>query len=261
MMTELENPSPSCVSGSFSVAWAEQVARWTVDAMAPGTVLVIGVECSILAKSLCDLGVLAYHLSASEMKPTLQHYDLAIAIDATVSGDIADVGQVIEDISAYSDDILFVICSLTEGTVHALSPEDWTVSFLKCGFVHDLTFEAPSLFPWAARFRRKALHTDALLAYYERYLCRLERENRIRRKINQEEHLALLRVESELVATQAQVKALRDNVHAWEKRWADLERGILWPWIQRLQKLRTQIMPPGSRREQWLERLFAKSAR
>lgn len=261
MITKLGNSSPSGALRIFSAAWSEQVAHWIVDTIVPGTVLVTGAGCSILVKSLCDLGVLAHHLSASDTRPTLQRYDLVMVIDATVSGDSVDGEQAIENISAHSDDVLFAVCSLAEGVVYALSPEDWTVLFLNCGFVRDLSFEAPSLFPWAARFRRVALNPDTLLAYYERYVYRLERENRIRRKINQEEHLALVRTEGELFATQAQVEALRDNIKAWEMRWADLEHGILWPWIQRLQKLRAQLLPPGSRREQWLERLFAKRAK
>jgi len=261
MIIDLENSSPPCVPCIDSVAWAKQTGHWIVEMIAPGTVLVVGGNYSILAESLCDLGVQAHHIAAPEIEPTLQQYDFVVAIDVPMPDACVDIGQAIANISAYSDDVLFAICALAEGAVNALSPAAWTVSFQKEGFIRDLTFAAPSLFPWAARFRRTALSTDALLAYYERHLYRLERESRIRRSINLEEHRALVRTEGELRATQALVEALRDNIKAWEMRWADLERGILWPWVQRLQNLRAQLMPPGSRRERWLERLFAKAAK
>ncbi|MBN2391077.1 MAG: glycosyltransferase family 4 protein [Anaerolineae bacterium] len=267
MIIGFESSLPSCVLGIIDIAWARQVAHWIVDAIAPETVLVIGAACSALKESLNDLGIYAQHLSIPETQPVEQHYDLVVAVDVSVSDDGIDMRRAIAHISTYSDDVLFVICSLTEGTVSALSPENWSVLFSQYGFVRDLAFEATPLCSWSARFRRAPLDSDALLAYYERYFNRLERENRMRRKIVLEDHRALVQAESKLVVVQAQVEALRGdvqvlqgNLQAWERRWADLERGILWPWIQRLQNLRAKLMPPGSRREQRLERLFHKPA-
>ncbi|MGC9467701.1 MAG: glycosyltransferase family 4 protein [Anaerolineae bacterium] len=121
--------------------------------------------------------------------------------------------------------------------------------------MRDLAFDATVFLPWAVRFRRAALEVEELVAYYERYLWRLDREREVRRTLNLESQEALVRLEGEL----SKIDSLRKAVDAWEARWRELERGIAWPLVRHLQDLRASLAPTGSRREEWLLRLFGKA--
>ncbi len=49
-----------------------------------------------------------------------------------------------------------------------------------------------------------------------------------------------------------QIESHKVQVAEWEQRWNDLENGIGYPVLQKLQRVRARLAPPGTRREQWL---------
>jgi GT2 family glycosyltransferase/glycosyltransferase involved in cell wall biosynthesis len=66
---------------------------------------------------------------------------------------------------------------------------------------------------------------------------------------------ALERAYAELRVRDQTVSALRAQLRGHEARWAALENSIGWPLLQRLQRLRARVSPPGSSRDQIVEAL------
>ena len=94
----------------------------------------------------------------------------------------------------------------------------------------------------------QALDADlsARLALAERELAALRAELAERKRTQQA--LAMQATEAERL-----VQDLRAQLRYWEGRWAQLESGIGWPLLLKLQVWRSRLAPPASRRERWLE--------
>lgn len=260
--------------------WIDDVARWLTDELSPTDVLIVGLAASDMAQALRQQKVEAWGLLpdmprlpqenpvskdsacrvGSLVEPLSRDYDLIICVEALTGLSTEFAGRALANLCTYTSDILFTARGPLYGAVDAPPQEHWAVEFLRHGFVHDIAFDATPLLPWAGRFQRMELTQELLAAHYERHLWRLEQERVARRMVNLEQREALVELSGELSEKTALLEALRSSVHAWEQRWTELESGILWPWVQRLQRLRAKLMPPGSRRERWLERLFRKSS-
>lgn len=258
MNRELNDLLNSFKSTTYSVSCTEQTANWIDKVIAPQSVGIIGIGASNVAGHLLQLGMHVEIILGLTSEFLARQYDLIIVIIENLSVDDNNVEQIVANLCKFSDDILLMVCPMIEGGKGVLSREKWSILFLKQGFVRDWVVDIESVMPGGMRFRRVDSNADDLLTYYEVCLEALRLENRIRRELNLEDHVMLAQTESRLLDAQRQLKALQANLQAWEMQWAELERGILWPWLQRLQKLRAQIAPPESRREQWLEHLFGR---
>ncbi len=258
MNKELNGLLSSFKSTTCNVPCAEQIAHWIDEVIAPQSVGIIGIGASNIGGHLLQLGMHVEIILGLTPEFLARRYDLIIIIAENLSVDDNNAEHVVANLCQFSDDILFIVCPIVEGGKDVLPREKWSILFLKQAFVRDWVVDIESVIPGGMRFRRVGSNADDLLTYYEVCLEALRLENRIRRELNLEDHVMLVQTESRLLDAQRQLKSLQVNLQAWEIQWAELERGILWPWLQRLQKLRAQIAPPGSRRELWLEHLFGR---
>jgi GT2 family glycosyltransferase len=187
--------------------------------------------------------------------PFPRKVDLIVCIGVLEHLPHREAEQAVENFCRHSDDVLFASTLLDyldykEATHFDLQPpEYWAELFARHGFFHDLDFDASFIAPWAVRFRKTREPVAGVVAAYERRFWRLWQENRARRELSIEQR-------NELAALRGKVQELTVQVDNWETRQAELEKSIAWSLLQRLQRLRARVAPPGSRREQLLDAVF-----
>lgn len=237
-MTEL----PSQPLNSPAARLNDHLAELIVNAIHPAIVLHVGCGAGLLVAALRERGVKAWGVDSSEAviaqapqkirpycwvgslaEPFTRNYDLIVCLDALQALSPLDVERAIANCCQHADDILFS-SSLTEWQ----QLDDWAEQFAQHGFFRDVDFDASFIAPWAARFSRMREPLHRVVHHYERRLWSLSQQNR------QLEQTTL---------------ALREQLSHWEQ----LQQSPGWRVLSHLQKLRARLLPPGSRRDQWLE--------
>lgn len=217
-----------------------------------------------------------------------QKYDLIVSIEVLEHMPKAEAEKAIVNLCQYTDDILFSSTpfdyrEVTHINVHA--PEYWAELFFRQGFVRDVDFDASFLTPWAVRFRRKSEPIHRTVREYERKFWVLWKENVDLRDLsismrgqvqNLEKYIANREVEYQdfLERSNAAYKAVLDQREAEQEQCKasltkaqqdlqllinkriQLESSVGWGILKRLQRLRSIVAPPGSIRDQYLDKLL-----
>lgn len=243
-------------------AWLEFfdiVAERIISDIQPKTVLDAGCAFGILVERLRARGIEAWGIDISEyaigkvapemqkycrvgsiLDPLPQQYDLIVSIEVVEHMPDGDSKRAIENICAYSNDILISTTpyDYKEPTHFNVQPPDyWARQFARQSFFRDLDFDASFISPWAARYRRHVGPVPEIIQAYERTLWRMKNElNELRGSII-EQH---------------------QQLQQHETRWAELATGDTWQMVQKIQSLRTKLIPTGSRREGFLKKIRGK---
>ena len=226
--------------------------------------------------------------------PFPRHYDLIVCIEVLECLDTPEADRVVANICQYTDDVLFSSTPLDSRGVTRFSvqaPDYWATLFARQGFFRDVDFDTSFVMARAARFREVQEPIFRVVGVYERHLWRLRWETLARRELNIEQRGELAKKEDHLLSLKAQLEErdlqlveMRDRldelmarfeayksqiselgarlkgreaqVREWERRWADLESGVGWALLQRLQHWRARLTPPGSDRDRLLEAAF-----
>ena len=220
-----------------------------------------------------------------------RRYDLIVALEILQHFSPPNAEQVIANLCACTDDVLFSSIPFAAGDAPRLNtqpPEYWASQFAEHGFFRDVDFDASFFAPWAARFRRTREPAVRVITDYERRWWQLQQENRGRRELNLEQLHELIARDFDVQRMRAQIEAqglallalttekdrviqeltaqisakdqaaqeLNAQLRSWQLRWAQLEGSPGWALLRALQMGRTHLAPPGSTRDQALEDLW-----
>jgi glycosyltransferase involved in cell wall biosynthesis len=279
----------------------EAIARQIAVKIKPGVVLDAGCAFGLLVERLRVHGIDAYGIdpdfqaieqvpqsirpycwqgSLSDALPA--RYDLIVSLEALKRQAWSDAQAAIANLCQYTDDILFVVTPFDFKGISTrcpYPPEDWAEAFARQGFFHDLEFEAESILPWAARFRRTSPDSLAgiaplrILRDYERQnwlnsrkIQDLRAENvEMREELRQREfeidnlngqtnELLALRKEAQVLTRQ--VNEMSTQIVEWHNHWAEMQNSRAWRLFQAFERLQPRLAPEGSRRLRFLNWTF-----
>jgi SAM-dependent methyltransferase len=209
------------------------IADHIIADIGPTTVLDAGCALGFLVETLREREVSAFGLDISEFAianvhpsikpfcwvgsladPLPQRFDLIVTIEVLEHIPAADGEQVIANLCAYTDDILFSSTPFDykEAThCNVRPPEYWAERFARHGFYRDVEFEAAFITPWAARFRKSREPVSRTIAAYERRWWQLQQDNQARRELNVEQR-------NQLAAKEREIQNLRRKQNKWFRR-------------------------------------------
>ena len=242
---------------------ARLIAGRIMGDIRPSTVLVVGDGQPSLVGALRELGAQSYSLETSGLdsqdvvpearasdqsgsaKGSLDRdYDLIVCWGHREETPNLESVDLVEKVCSHSRDVLVasrLTSASTESDSHSDATGYWAELFARHGFFRDLDFDDSAIAPWAVRFRR-ADKPSRVIAAYERRLWRLEREAQARRHLNIEQYREFLEITRSRLAMEA--------------RQPGIESTMGWVLLQRLQRARSRIAPPGSVRDQLLEEMW-----
>lgn len=193
-----------------------------------------------------------YCTVGSIVEPFSQVYDLIVCIEVLEHMPKDEAERAVKNICDHTGDVLFSSTPFDykEAThINVQPPEYWAELFARHSFFRDVDFDASFITPWAVRFRRKHDLLTRLVRDYERKLFLQGKENADLRSLSLEMREQISQLDQttksmniELENKEAERREIDDQLTAIHK-----SRG--WKILQRIQKLRMHIVPPGSSRE------------
>jgi SAM-dependent methyltransferase len=266
-----------------------RIADAIVREIQPRTVLDVGCAIGLLVETLRHRGVEAYGIDVSEYaieqvhqsvraycrvgratEPFGRRYDLITCIEVLEHMPPEQAQAAIANLCAHADGVLFSSSPFDYAEVthfNVQPPEYWARLFAQQGFYRDVDMDAGFLTPWAVYFRRQDKPLAQIVADYERSFWHMRQESSARAQVNleQREQLAqqdarLQEMAQQLVRAQvgqpaAVEQAQRDNA-ALRAQLAAIENSAGGRVLHGLQSLRARLAPPGSKRDQVLEKLL-----
>jgi hypothetical protein len=166
-----------------------RIAHRIVTDLQPESVLDAGSGLGTVVEKLRALDVDAGELDPSgSLNDALERkYDLVLCIDVLERVPAPEAEQVIDNLCAASDRILFSSSpsEYAEPTnVNVQPPEVWSAHFARQGFVRKLDFDASFVGPWAALYERSHALLPDVVRTYDREWWRLRSEVRqVREKV------------------------------------------------------------------------------
>jgi SAM-dependent methyltransferase len=266
-----------------------RIADAIVREIQPQTVLDVGCAIGLLVETLRERGVEAYGVDVSEYaieqvhpavrayctigeatEPFGRRYDLITCIEVLEHMAPEQAQPAIENLCAHADRVLFSSSPFDYAEVthfNVQPPEYWAQLFAQQNFFRDVDLNAGFLTPWAACFRRQDKPVAQVAADYERSFWHMRQESQTRLKVNLEqreqmaEQEAQLQMLSQELASresnwQAQIEQARKENAALRDRLAAIDDSTGGRILHRLQSLRGRLAPPGSKRDQALERIL-----
>ena len=179
----------------------------------------------------------------SVTEPFPQRYDLIVSIEVLEHLPKQEAEKAVENLCQHTDDILFSSTPFDykEAThFNVQPPEYWAECFARNGFFRDIDFDASFITPWAVRYRKKHESVVRMVRDYERKYFLLGKENSDLR-----EQVLEMRVE---------ISGYKDQLSAKDNQVNEILTSHSWQLIQKFQKIRLKLIPPGSRREKWFLR-------
>jgi len=236
-----------------------------VECLRQESVLAEGIDISEYAISKAHGSIQPYVRVGSITQPLPQKYDLIVSIEVLEHLHQQECEEAIQNLCQFTDDILF--SSTPYDTVEATHynvqlPDYWIEQFARHGLFRDVDFDATFITPWAIRFRRRQEPVQRIVRNYERKNWALSVENTDLRsqlialggQLTQAETQVEF-AQASLAETQADRAQLERQLHEHEERWADLQKGWMWRLVQKIWGVRLWLIPRGSKRESWLNRL------
>ncbi|MFN2302651.1 MAG: glycosyltransferase family 2 protein, partial [Anaerolineales bacterium] len=165
----------------------------------------------------------------------------------------------IKNFCQYSDDILFSSSPFDykEAThFNVQPPEYWASVFARYGFYRDVDFDGSFITPWTVRFRRLREPIQRVITAYERKHWLLLQDNTARRQLD-------IQLRSDLAEKEHQIRGFESDIAQHKTKITNLEGHLdaifnsnSWRLIQRFQRIREWIVPPGSQREDFIASFF-----
>ncbi len=231
-----------------------------------------GVDVSEYAIAQVHPTVRAYCRVGGAAAPFGRRYDLITCIEVLEHMPPEQAQEAIANLCAHADGVLFSSSPFDYAEVthfNVQPPEYWARLFAQQGFFRAVDVDAGFLTPWAVYFRRQDKPLAQIVGDYERSFWQLRQENRARAQVNleqreqlaqQEERLQELvqqldRAQGEPPAAAAQ--AQRENA-ALRAQLAAIDNSAGGRVLHGLQRLRARLAPPGSKRDQMLDRLLQR---
>lgn len=251
---------------------SDQVVCHIIATLCPTSVLVIGKNAEGLARAIerCGLTHPSVSLTTAATLAACKggmgskncsgsgdlRYDLVL-VELGADGVATMVpADVVEYVSSVSKDAILYGSVDAGGRRTGACPvlDPWIGAFAVRGYYRDLSFEFSPFGSEVFRFVSDGLGPVDALLDYERHLQVALLSTRTSLDIARwelEQHARF----SPLVAKAD--SAARDLL-AWRRRWSALESGLAWPLTVALQRLRSYILPEGSRTEDWLQRIVQR---
>lgn len=204
-----------------------RTARRIVTDLQPESVLDAGSGLGVLVDKLRELDVDASGLDSAEAltEPIERKYDVAVCIEVLEEVPATDAEQVIENLCAATDRILFSSSpsDYAEPThVNVQPPEVWSAHFARQGFVRNLDFDASFMTPGAALYERSHALLPDVVRTYDRAWWQLRSEVRQVREKVLELHTQLEEgggpIAEENVRLRADLLTARDDLVGHEAR-------------------------------------------
>jgi hypothetical protein len=188
----------------------------------------------------------------SIVEPFSQEYDLIVCIEVVEHMPKDEATQAIKNICEHTKDVLFSSTPFDykEAThINVQPPEYWAELFARNGFFRDVDFDATFITPWAVRFRKKDDPLSRLIRDYERKLFLLEKENADLRSLSLEMRDQISQLDQSIKELSAGLEKIELEKQVIDKQLADINNSRSWAVLQRFNRLRMLIAPPGSSRE------------
>lgn len=266
-----------------------RIADAIVREIEPQTVLDVGCAIGLLVETLRQRGVEAYGVDVSEYaieqvhpavreycrvggatEPFGRHYDLVTCIEVLEHMAPEQAQPAIANICAHTDRVLFSSSPFDYAEVthfNVQPPEYWAQLFAQQSFFRDVDLDAGFLTPWAACFRRQDKPLAHVTADYERSFWHMRQESQTRLKVNLEQREQLAQQEARLQELAQQIEREREDQTANLARaqqenaalraeLAALDHSAGGRVLHGLQRLRARLAPPGSKRDQLLDRFL-----
>lgn len=266
-----------------------RIADAIVREIQPQTVLDVGCAIGLLVETLRERGVEAYGVDVSEYaieqvhsavreycrvggatEPFGRHYDLITCIEVLEHMAPEGAQPAIANLCSHTDRVLFSSSPFDYAEVthfNVQPPEYWAQLFAQQNFFRDVDLDAGFLTPWAACFRRQDKPLAHVTADYERSFWHMRQESQTRLKVNLEQREQLAQQEARLQELAQQLerergdqtadmaRAQHENA-ALRAQLATLDQSAGGRVLHGLQRLRTRLAPPGSKRDQLLDRFL-----
>jgi GT2 family glycosyltransferase len=189
-------------------------------------------------------------------------YDVVVLSACSLAAPDDTLRRVADSLAARSSTVYLLLSPVLSGM-----PPDWYQNIgrwvemlAEQGCYRDLSSEYPWMGAGLMRFHRSQQSMIKMLAVYEDHLQSLLQATRSLQSLALKELREGQAVAAREQEQAAEIQYLRKELAVWKDRWFALESGIAWPWLTRLQNLRAQLLPPGSRREALLDRIMARPA-
>lgn len=261
----------------------DQIANRIVSDVQPATVLDAGCAWGFLVEALHKRNVEAYGIDISEyaiqnvhpdvqpycrvgsvVEPFPQKYDLIVCIEVLEHLHQAQAEQAVINLCQHSPDILFSSTPFDykEAThFNVQPPEYWAEQFARQGFYRDVDFDASFITSWAVRFRRKNEPLARMVREYERRYFLLSKENADLRGLTVEMRDEISVLRDQLEAKERLVQEISARVVELDRlantvgnQLNEVHASRSWQLLEKAQRLRLRLAPPGSLRE----RLFLR---
>ena len=266
-----------------------RIADAVIREIEPQTVLDVGCAIGLLVETLRQRGVEAYGVDVSEyaieqVHPTVReycrvggatepfgrHYDLITCIEVLEHMAPEQAQPAIANLCAHTDRVLFSSSPFDYAEVthfNVQPPEYWAQLFAQQNFFRDVDLDAGFLTPWAACFRRQDKPLAHVTADYERRFWHMRQESQTRLKVNLEQREQLAQQEARLQELAQQIEREREDQMtnlaqaqqenaALRAQLAALDHSTGGRVLHGLQRLRARLAPPGSKRDQLLDRFL-----
>lgn len=218
-----------------------------------------GIDISPYAIENVHPDIAQYCTVGSIIEPFSQLYDLIVCIEVLEHMPKDEAERAVKNICDHTGDVLFSSTPFDykEAThFNVQPPEFWAELFARYSFFRDVDFDASFITPWAVRFRRRHDPLTRLVRDYERKLFLLAKENSDLRSLSLEMRDQISQLDQttkSLYTEQENMKADRREI---DDQLSAIHKSRGWIILQRIQKLRMQIVPPGSSREKAYLRIF-----
>jgi hypothetical protein len=267
-----------------------QIADRIVSDIRPETVLDAGCAWGFLVEALRARNVAAYGIDVSEyaiqnihpdvkpycwvgsvVEPFPQVYDLIVCIEVLEHLPQEQAEKAVINFCRHSQDILFSSTPFDykEAThFNVQPPEYWAELFARQGFYRDVDFDGSFITSWAVRFRRKDEPLPRMVREYERRYFLLSKENADLRGLTVEMRNEISALREQVDGKEQLVQAKDRQIQEISAKAVELDRQantardqlneILasrsWQLLQKAQRVRLRLAPPGSLRERLLIR-------
>lgn len=234
-----------CLRNRGVEAWGVDISEYAIEHVQPEI------------RPYCHVGSLSEPLP----EPLPKEFDLVVTIEV-LEHMPEDIGKrAVERLCTVTKDVL---CSVSYQDFREVThlnvqmPSYWVQQFARSGFYRDIDFDGSFITPWTMRFRKNADPLHEVVKDYEDRLWRLNSEVGELHKANLELH-SRLQQDPQVVELYARLQTANEELAAWNARWADMQRGAGWRFLEWLRTFRLRLIPPGSRREAWLYAIIHKA--
>jgi hypothetical protein len=218
-----------------------------------------GIDISPFAIEKVHPEISQYCTVGSIVEPFSQMYDLIVCIEVLEHMPKGDAERAVKNICDHTSDVLFSSTPFDykEAThINVQPPEFWAELFARYGFVRDVDFDATFITPWAVRFRRNHDPLTRLVRNYERKLFLLVKENSDLRSLTLEMRDQISQLDQKATSLFTELEKLKTDTRDKSDQLSAIHQSRGWRILQRIQKLRMHICPPGSSCEKMYLRIF-----